>query len=319
MLANRLRTEQVRPGRRFLSARALAAQFQISYKSAHRLLRELQQEGFLERRASSGTYHAGESTRLTGVQLVFHPRARDRGTLGADLLGRMETALRDRGIRLVRSWGDEQRVPALLAGHFVVVWECPGAVRAAAEEQHYCLSLNNSPPPGTAAALVDAISADDFSGGANAAEILKQCTGKSGSFAVLGGPRNDPRSQKRIAGFCAHVDDAWVCSADSWYAEDARVHAPKLLARKPAGIFGCNDRLAQAVVEHARSQGLSLPPIVGFDNAPVAASLGLTTVGIPWDIMVGEALRIIQERLAGSTSVARHIVLAHETVRRITA
>ena len=318
-LTSRLRNEQARPGRRFLSARALSTQFQISYKSAHRLLRELQDEGLLERRASSGTYHAGKSARLKGVQLVFHVRGRDRGTLGADLLARLEAGLRDRGIRHVRTWGDEKESPPLQEGFFPMVWECPGAVRAAVEAQHFCLALNNTPPAGTAAALVDAISTDDFSGGASAAEILKQTVGRAGAFAVLGGPRSDPRSQRRIAGFCAHVDDAWVCSADSWYVEDARVHAAGILARKPAGIFGCNDRLAQAVIEHARTLDLPLPPIVGFDNAPVAAGLGLTTIGIPWDTMVGEAVRIASERLAGGTGPARHITLAHDPVRRITA
>ena len=319
-LTSRLRSEQPRPGRRFLSARGLSAQFEISYKSAHRLLRELQDEGLLERRASSGTYHAGKSTRLKGVQIIFHVRGRDRGTLGADLLDRLEAGLRDRGVRhVLRSWGDQLRTPSLQDGFFPVIWECPGAVRAAVEAKHFCLALNNSPPPGMAAALVDAISTDDFSGGASAAEILKQSAGRSGAFAVLGGPRSDPRSQRRIAGFCAHVDDAWVCSADSWYVEEARTHAADILARGPAGIFGCNDRLAQAVVEHARAGGLVLPPIVGFDNAPVAARLGLTTIGIPWDAMVTEAMRIVSERLAGGTGAARHITLAHDPVRRITA
>ncbi len=318
-LVNRLRLEPTRPGRRFLSARALAAQFQVSYKSAHRLLRELQEEGLLERRASSGTYHAGKSARLRGVQIVFHPRAREAGTLGADLLARLEAPLRERGVRIVRSWGDATKAPALQEGFYPVVWECPGAVRAAVEARHFCLLVNNSPPPGTAAALVDAISTDDFSGGASAAEILKQRTGKPGAFAVLGGPRGDSRSQKRIAGFCAQVNDSWVCSAESWYAEDARGAARSILARKPAGIFGCNDRLAQAVVEYAREKGLALPPIVGFDNAPVAAELGLTTVGIPWAAMMGEATRIVLERLAGGTGAARHITLPHELVHRITA
>lgn len=318
-LTNRLRNEQTRPGGRFLSARALAAHFQVSYKSAHRLLVELQEEGLLERRASSGTYHAGRSARLRGVQVVFQARAKERGTLGADLLARIEAPLRARGVRIIRSWGEAGRAPALEPGFFPIIWECPGAVREAVEGHHFCLSLNNSPPPGSAAALVDAISTDDFSGGASAAEILKQCTGRAGAFAVLGGPKGDARSQRRIAGFCAHVDDTWVCSIDSWDLGDARRHAASILARKPSGIFGCSDRLAQAVVEHARTHGLAPPPIVGFDNAPVAAEIGLTTVGIPWNRMVDEATSIAAERLAGSGRAARYITLPHEVVRRITA
>jgi len=58
---------------------------------------------------------------------------------------------------------------------------------------------------------------------------------------------------------------------------------------------------------------------VGFDNAPVAERLRLTTIGIPWATMVTQAVSVIAERLQGSTGSARLICLAHEPVMRLTA
>ena len=43
------------PGHRFFSNRGLAAQFGVSYQTADRLIRELVDEGWLERRPSAGT------------------------------------------------------------------------------------------------------------------------------------------------------------------------------------------------------------------------------------------------------------------------
>src|SRR5690606_31690307 len=75
-----------RPGDRFMSNRAIAEQFQISYQTADRLVRELCDEGLLVRRAQSGTYLPGERATRVGAQLVFHRRARRMGSFGARLL-----------------------------------------------------------------------------------------------------------------------------------------------------------------------------------------------------------------------------------------
>ena len=61
-----------------------------------------------------------------------------------------------------------------------------------------------------------------------------------------------------------------------------------------------------------------LPALVGFDNAPIAERLRLTTIGIPWGSMVAEAVKIVATRLAGGTDAARLGSLAHEPVQRLT-
>ncbi|MEP0763637.1 MAG: substrate-binding domain-containing protein, partial [Chloroflexota bacterium] len=53
--------------------------------------------------------------------------------------------------------------------------------------------------------------------------------------------------------------------------------APRLFASEPDGVFCCNDRLAQGLLLAAARHGRALPHIVGFDDAPIAAQLNLST------------------------------------------
>ena len=318
-LAARLQGGFAPPGGRFLSTRAVAQRFAVSYQTAHRLLAELEAEGLLRRKAASGSYLPGRRLTRRGVQLVFHARARRKGSFGAHLLELLEAALAARGIAVVRSWLDAGSQVRLRPGYYPVIWECRAAVQAAAEARQLALVLNDRPPPGLGGGYVDAITTDDFSGGACAAELLRERTGRTGPFAVLGGPPEDERSQQRIAGFRAQAPDARVVFAPSWFVEDGLGAAGELLAGRPAAIFACNDRLAEAVIVASRRSQVPLPPLVGFDNAPVAERLRLTTIGIPWATMVAQALDLIAVRLAGNAIGTRLITLAHEPVLRLTA
>jgi DNA-binding LacI/PurR family transcriptional regulator len=95
--------------------------------------------------------------------------------------------------------------------------------------------------------------------------------------------------------------------------------AEHLLRAKPNGIFACNDRLAEALITHCRKSRVPLPPLVGFDNAPVAEHLRLTTIGIPWQAMVSHAVTLIAARLEGNAESARLVSLSHEPILRLTA
>jgi len=318
-LAARLRGGFAAPGGRFLSTRAVAQRFAVSYQTAHRLLAELESEGLLRRKAASGSFVPGRRVALRGVQLVFHPRARRKGSFGAHLMELLEAGLRGRGVAVVRRWPTPTGSPRLRSDYYPVVWECRAAVQSAAEARQLALCLNDLPPAGLGGGFIDAVTTDDFSGGACAAELLKERTGRSRGFVVLGGPADDVRSQRRIAGFCAHAPDATVVTAASWFLEAGAVPAARILAGNPAGIFACNDRLAEAVIAVAKRSGRALPPLVGFDNAPVAERLRLTTIGIPWATMVAQALELIAIRLAGEAHGARVISLAHEPVLRLSA
>ena len=318
-LVARLRGGFAQPGGRFLSTRAVAQRFTVSYQTAHRLLGELESEGLLHRRAASGSYVPGQAVTLRGAQLIFHARAKRRGSFGAHLLELLGSALQAQGIPFVRSWAADGSVPRVRVDHYPVAWECRAAVEAGAGTRRFALCLNDRPPVGLGGGYVDAVTTDDFSGGACAAELLKERTGRTAGFAVLGGPADDLRSVQRIAGFRAHAAAARLVCAGSWFVEGGLARAGAILAGNPAGIFACNDRLAEAVITYCRQHRRLLPPLVGFDNAPIAERLRLTTIGIPWSSMVTEAVRIVGARLAGGTDAARLVSLSHEPVLRLTA
>jgi DNA-binding transcriptional regulator YhcF (GntR family) len=293
------------PGQRFYSNRAIARRFGISYQTADILVRELVEEGVLVRRPASGTYIPGDRTEQAGVLLIFHPRARHKNSFGSFLLDQLTSRLDQERIDWRMSW----KTPAaastrpLSVSRYPIVWERPEAVDLAIRLKRTALVLNARPPAGVGATLIDSVSVDDFSGGAYAAQHLMARHPKRPMLAVLAGPKHDQRSAARVAGFLS-VAPATVIASSSWFYEDALDVADRALAAGRDGIFCCNDRLAQAVVRRATDLARARPRLVGFDDAPVARWLKLTTIAIPWEELVDAVVGAIRRKQASPASAA---------------
>ena len=292
------------PGQRFFSNRAVARRFGISYQTADILLRELVEEGVLVRRPASGTYIPGERTEQAGVLLIFHPRARHKNSFGSFLLDQLTARLDQERIDWRMSWKTPAPSSArpLSVSRYPIIWERPEAVDLAIRLKRTALVLNARPPAGVGATLIDSVSVDDFSGGAYAAQHLIAQSRRAG-FAVLAGPKHDQRSAARVAGFLS-VAPATVISSATWFYEDALDVADRALAAGRDGIFCCNDRLAQAVVRRAADRARPRPRLVGFDDAPVARWLKLTTIAIPWEELVAAVIGAIRRKQAAPASAA---------------
>lgn len=317
-LIARIRDGFHRPGEPFLSNRALADRYGVSYQTAHVLMEELVGEGWLKRTPSSGTFIAGSEEKLVGAQLIFSPRARTPGSFGANLLQRMAHVLRDSGLPFVQSWAEGD--VRMRARHLPVLWECSHLLDHFAKARRFCLLLHDAPPPGLAASYVDAVRTDDFSGGVCAAQVLIQKLGHAQGLAVLTGPKNDRRSIQRVEGFLTAAPSARLIPSGGWFLEHGRAAASALLKDNFRGVFCCNDRLAQGVLTEYEARGLaSVPPIVGFDNAPIAEALHLSTIAIPWEQFAAEAVELVRNRLGGDTSPARQIILSLRPHIRLTA
>lgn len=297
------------PGQRFFSNRGLAAQFGVSYQTADRLIRELVDEGWLERRPSAGTYVSGKSRVWHGVALVFHERARRAGSFGARLHDELSRALAQAGIASMAAWckDDAMDVPE---GWLPVLWECPQTMVRLASERRFLLLLNDAPPPGLISSYVDSVACDDVSGGAAAAELLRE-SGALENAAVLAGPESDLRSRQRVAGFQSIATGAAVFWADSWDAEAAARCTPALAGGRFSGVFCCSDRLAEGLLGHGIDSAL-----VSFDDAPVAETLNLTTIAMPWQEMVGGAVDMVRRRMNGHTGAASKLIFAPRPVVR---
>lgn len=326
-IRTRLQSGIHRPGERFLSTREVAAQFEISYQTAHRILDELCTEGWLERRAASGTFVAGRSYTLEGVTLLWNERAKRTQSFGARLLdGIMRRLERDRiPFRILWSNGntniEDIRLPTK---YFPVIWEYPQAVDECARQRRTCLLLNDRPRPGLQAAFCDSVSIDDFSGGVCAAQMLLQSTLRGAPmgvlsqfrFCVVTGPGTDARSNARRDGFLSIIPNAQVVPAGSWFVEDGFAVAPKALIYGKDGIFCCNDRLAQAILLHCREHKVLCSRLIGFDDAPIAEALNLTTIAVPWEEMITGAVELMKRRINGDSSAAHQLIVTPRPVVR---
>ena len=313
-LIRRLRGSSHGPGSRFLSGRAVAKRFHVSYQTADRLLRELTAEGLLQRRLASGTYVPGQPRTCSGVELIFHPRARRAASFGARLAELLESAFL-RACIAVRlkciGHGPVRMDPQWLP----VIWECPAAVTACVEGQRPGIMINDLPPAGLGSLFLDSICIDDFAGGAMAADLLAKRTGRARGFAVLAGPCSDARSAARVAGFRSRYEAA-VVAAPSWYVEGGLAVAARVLRCQPCAVFCCNDRLAEGLILWCQKAKLRPPVVVGFDDAPVADRLGLTTISIPWAGLAEAAVAAARRRIDHDQSGGLRQVLSPRPVVR---
>ncbi len=318
-LIERLHGHADHPGGRFLSNRAIAGQYAVSYQTADRIVRELVEAGLLIRRAASGTFVPGEAFSLGGAVLLFDQRGKRPASFGARLLFSLCAAMDRNRVDWRVRWIDPTRpidLPRLLNDRFPVLWNVPGLIRPIVASGRRALILNDRAPSGVEATRIDSVEIDDFSGGACAAQLL---LGRSKvlrpAFAIVTGPADDVRSQRRVKGFLEQ-SNATLVMAGGWdYELGVRV-AKQAIDAGTDGVFCCNDRLAHALVDYAKKQGTRLPPLVGFDNAPVAERMGMTTIAIPFAELSDAAAELVQMRLIDNRSTASHRVFAPRPIVR---
>jgi Periplasmic binding protein-like domain/MarR family len=295
-----------RAGQRFVSARYLAERFGVSYQTAHRLLTELQSDGFIIRQPGSGSFIAGQKKSLRSALLIFARRARRPGSFGELLLRHLASRMETMALPFAVRFGNLAK--EIREDVYPVLWEVPRLMHDLAADYRFSLVLHDKPPAGIGSLFTDSISVDDFSGGLSAGQVLARTSPRRP--VVIGGPASDSRSQSRIAGFRQIFPAAKVITAGSWFFRSAlRNIAAPLSSVQADAIFCCSDRLAEATLSCYQRLRIPVPAVIGFDNAPVAETLGLTTIGIPWEEVARSAAAIIKRRLDGQTDHASAIVL----------
>ena len=105
-LIARLNDGVYRPGDRFLSNRDVVNCHGVSYQTARPRHRGIEAEGYLKRRAASGTYISGKPSRLLRVELCFNRRASQPGTFGSLLLESLRKELVQAKVTHRVHWAD---------------------------------------------------------------------------------------------------------------------------------------------------------------------------------------------------------------------
>jgi DNA-binding transcriptional regulator YhcF (GntR family) len=296
-----------RAGQRFVSARYIAQRFKVSYQTADRLLAELSGDGVIIRRAGSGSFIAGQKKTLRSAFLIFARRAKRPGSFGDLLLRQLIAKMEAMELPFEVRFGG---IPPkqIQEDVYPVLWESPRLMHDLSVDYRFSLVLHDKPPPGIGSLFTDSVSVDDFSGGISAGQILARYSPRRP--AVIGGPASDLRSQSRIDGFRQIFPSAQVIVAGTWFFRSAvKKIAVQLSSIRADALFCCSDRLAEASLICYRKRQIAAPMIIGFDNAPVAETLGLSTIGIPWEEVARVATAIIKTRLEGRADHASAIVL----------
>jgi DNA-binding transcriptional regulator YhcF (GntR family) len=303
------------PGERFVSARYVSLRFGVSYQTAHRLLAGLQQDGLISRRTGSGTYIAGEKVSYRRALIFFAQRARRPESFGDFLLKQLIASLEQQKIPFAVQL-DKVQISKISENDYPVIWERPDLVHSLSRRHRRCLVLHDLPPPGIASLFVDAVSVDNFSGGMSAGQILARLS--PDQTAIVTGPRSDVRSALRTAGFQHIFPGVLVIELDSWFNESAEERIfPNLVNRDIDALFCCSDRLAIATINCYRRLKRPAPPLVSFDNTPLAEQMHISAIGIPWERICKEAAAIIKLRLANHEEAASCKILPPEPVMRI--
>jgi DNA-binding LacI/PurR family transcriptional regulator len=245
----------------------------------------------------------GGTSQLAGVHVLFNDRAAQSWSFGSKLLAlltkQLEAERVDCRVELVKKSASpaKDRLP--------IIWELPEVTAECVRRECQAILINNRPASGLESLYIDSVSTDDFSGGACAAQLLRDRTKKQRGFVVVSGPEEDRRSVLRTQGFTSVVRAVTV-RAGSWFFDHGYRAAAEAVRRGGAGIFCVNDQLASGVVQWCVDQRRKCPPLVGFDDAPVAERLNLTTIGLPWDEIVDGVVRLAKRRLAGDRSTSSH-------------
>lgn len=316
-LIDKIRNGLLRPGDRFVSARALSQRHSISYQTADRVLAQLAEEGYLVRRAQSGTFLPDAASVLTKPLMVFHTRGQRLGSFGCVLLQHLQKAFAGlRGGRPSVCWIETDAPNAIDPpdGVLPIVWDCPRLAHAWAEAGYRVVLVNDRPDPavGPAAARnIFSVGIDDLVGGAMAADLLLHCarSHSTSALGVLAGPRSDRRSVERVDGFSSRLfrlglntGDLPIVWCDGWCRSDGEVAAQRLLESRPLGVFCANDRLAEGFLAVCRAKaGHEVPLVIGFDDAPIATLLQLTTVAIPWQAIAEGVRQVVTHQLSRVT------------------
>ncbi len=314
-ILSRIEEGYLRPGDAFFSNRSLARRYDISYQTAHRIVSELTQEGLLIREVGAGTFIAGDSRIPESLDIIMNTRAKITGSFGHFLMNLLVEKLD--ALEIPYSLRYQYGSISFQHRTYPILWECPTLLPKLAKSKGFGMLLSNRPPPGLTNPFIDSVEIDDFAGGILAAQVLKKRT-KSKDIIVIGGPKNDLRSKRRIQGFQEILPQATILHTRKWHYESALSVVDKLGQYQPDGIFCANDRLAQAVHFYYKAQKRSAPPILGFDDAPISREQQISTIGIPWEEFIDAVAERAKLRLSGYNGTAARTILAPRIIHRDT-
>jgi DNA-binding LacI/PurR family transcriptional regulator len=150
-----------------------------------------------------------------------------------------------------------------------------------------------------------------------------------GPIGTVTGPTHTSSGRERFDGYRRALGGKFrpdlVASGD-WSLRSGREGTEQLLAREPGlrGLFVASDLMAVGAIGALRDAGRRIPEdvaVVGFDDSAAATMVepALTTMRNPIEQTALEALRILDDQIAGRVHQPVHVLLSSELVERSSA
>jgi DNA-binding LacI/PurR family transcriptional regulator len=160
--------------------------------------------------------------------------------------------------------------------------------------------------------------------------VVSYLAGKvDGTIGTVTGPLQTSSGRERLDGCRRALGDRFhqdLVAAGDWSLQSGRDGAETLLGRHPElrGLFVASDLMAIGAIGALRAAGRRVPEdvaVVGFDDSAAAtmAEPALTTMRNPIEQTALEALKILDDQIAGRVQPPVHLLLNSELVERSSA
>jgi DNA-binding LacI/PurR family transcriptional regulator len=150
-----------------------------------------------------------------------------------------------------------------------------------------------------------------------------------GAIGTVTGPLETSSGRERLDGYRRALGDRFqpgLVATGDWSLHSGRQGTELLLQRDPAlrGLFVASDLMAVGAIGALRAAGRRVPEdvaVVGFDDSAAAtmAEPALTTMRNPIEQLALDALRILDDQIAGPAGPPVQVVLSSELVERSSA
>jgi LacI family transcriptional regulator len=198
------------------------------------------------------------------------------------------------------------------------------------ERQGAVVLINRRRPGNAKARAVGAVRLDDAEGGRLAARHLIERGRRAIGF--LSGPTTSHSGRDRAKGYRQSLAEAGIAMNGSWQqpcaptVEGGQAAAHAMLKAHPelTALFCFNDLVAVGALQACAEMGVSVPrdlAVVGCDDIPLAALVTppLTTCRAPRYELGAEAVRLLLNRIRGSDTNGREVILKPQLVIRASA
>jgi LacI family transcriptional regulator len=335
------------PGDRFITVRQLAARYQVSLVTAHRVVQRLKRQGLLIGDSTHPAVIAPQAVRASRAAEAGFPRrlgmviTNIASPFFSRLCRHVQQAAAAHGYQVLMAGSqyDFQREKKAVEGFLEIGVEgllvVPGLDESCVDwyrsliDRGVRLVFVSRQVEGVPA---DFVVADSFAGSAAMAGHLMSMDYHS--FGYIGfGPRL--KRDARIRGLCSALSEEGITLAPQRIASGEgggvehgyRAMAELLRGRnRPRAVFAFHDLLAIGALRYCQEHSIRVPEevaIAGFDDLPESqvTSPPLTTVRYPIESMARLAIQcLIEDRSGGPAGGVHHRVLLepHVVVRRST-